>query len=120
MAADAESIAEARLPGGAKDRAVTAASVVDPAGAKVCWCGMCGAAKAATGVLPTGAWYVGVGETSRQKSVDVEQLCSVWRSSFAKMGQERQERTLHFFSKKELRKRCEVLPSSSSGKLVEG
>ena len=37
-------------------------------------CGMCGAATPATAVVPTGAKFVGVGETSRQKSVAVEQL----------------------------------------------
>ena len=39
VAADAKSVAEARPPGGATDRAVTAASAVDPTGAKVCWRG---------------------------------------------------------------------------------
>ena len=63
---------------------MTAASAVVPAGPKVCWCGMCGAATAATAVVPTGAKFVGVGETSRQKSVDVEQVMQQLR----KMGQE--------------------------------
>ena len=47
----AETVTEAQPSGGAKDRAVTAASAVFPPGAKVCWCG----------------------DTSREKSVDVEQ-----------------------------------------------
>ena len=49
-----------------------------------------------------------VGETSRQKSVDVEQLMQRAEEQFLEMGQERQERTLRFFEKK-LRKRCERL-----------
>ena len=76
---------------------MTAASAVDLAGAKVCWYGLCGAATAATAVVPTGVKSVGVGETSRQKSVDVEQLMQRVEEQCRKMEQERQERTLRFF-----------------------
>ena len=68
VAAGAKSVAEARPPGSAKDRALTAASAV----------------------VPTGAKSVGVGETSRQNSVKVEQLMQQLR----KMGQERALRML--------------------------
>ena len=54
----------AEVAAGAKDRAMTVASVVVPAGAKVCWCGMCGAATVATAVVTTCAKSVRVGETS--------------------------------------------------------
>ena len=115
------SVAEARPPGGAKDRAMTAVSAVVPAGAKVCWCGMCGAATAATGVVPTGAKSVGVGETSRQKSVDVEQFMQQLRS----MGQERALRMLEklrerIFERFEPVEKERSFFGGSFGKLVEG
>ena len=85
VAAGAKSVAEAWHLGGAKDRTMTAVSPVVPAGAKVCWCGRCGAATAATAVVPAGAKSVGVGETSRQKSVDEEHFMQLLRN----VGQER-------------------------------
>ena len=59
---------------------------------------MCGAATAAAAVVPTGAKAVGVGETSRQKSVDEEQLVQLFRNM-------EQERALRMFEK--LRERHE-------------
>ena len=88
--------ASAVVPAGAKAcwcgmcRAATAATAFVPTGAKVCWCAMCGAATAATAFVPTGAKSVGVGETSRRKSVDVELVLQQLRS----MEQERALRTL--------------------------
>ena len=49
-------------------------SAVDPAGAKVCWGGMCGA------------------ETSRQKSVDAEQFVERIEKQFLWIGQKRATR----------------------------
>ena len=46
---------------------------------------MCGAATAATAIVPTSAKSVGVGETSRQKSVDGEQLLQRVEEQLLKM-----------------------------------
>ena len=51
-------------------------SAVDPASAKVCWCGMCGA------------------ETPRQKSVDAEQFVQRMEKQILKMVQGRATRLL--------------------------
>ena len=79
-------------------------SAVDPAGAKVCWCGMCGA------------------ETSRQKSVDVEQFVQRLEKQFLKMDQERASPLIELWVRNErseqVEKEREVLEISSSGKLV--
>ena len=64
VAAVANSADEARPLGSAKDRAMTAASAVDPAGAK----------------------SVDVGQTSRQKSIDAEQLIQRLEEQLLKMG----------------------------------
>ena len=88
---------------------MTAASAVFPAGAKVCWCGTCGAATAATAFVPTGAKSVGVGETSRQKSVDVEQLMQRVEEQFRKNGPGAAGAYVAFFFEKKMRERCERL-----------
>ena len=61
----------------------------------------------ASAVVPTSAKSVGVGETSRQKSVDVEQLMQRVEEQFRKMKQERRERTLRFFFFSKKKKKLE-------------
>ena len=79
---------------------------------------------AATAVVPTDAKSVGVGETSRQKSVDVEQLNAACGGAVSqKWGRSDRSVRCDFSKSSQLRERWsmrEVLPASSSGKLVEG